>query len=112
MLQIIADACKFEPDMSKGIVVIESTLGGPPYNDAHDELNAKDAISLAQQYASQLGMAPAWLNGNKQGPYAVNAEGIPLGDVRGPKGEQLDPKHPRMQPAKYRTDIPLSRPVR
>lgn len=112
MLEIKPDACSFEPDRSRGTVVIESDLTGPPFNAAFDELTGNGTVQMAQQFATQMGCAPAYLNGNKIGPYPVNAEGLPLEEVKGQDGKPLPQTHPRMQPAKYRVDVPIARSIR
>ncbi len=112
MLQVVEAACKFEPDRSRGTVVIESDCQGPPFTEAFTELEGQDSVKLAQQYACTLGCAPAYLNGNKGSPYPVNAEGLSLENVRDEKGQALHQSHPRMQPARYRVDVPVSRPIR
>lgn len=112
MLKVVTEACVFQPDGSRGMVVIESDAVGPPFTEAFSELEGSASVSLAQQYATTQGCSPAYLNGNKIGPYPVNAEGLSLEQVRGPKGEALPQQHPRMQPAKYRVEVPVSRPLR
>lgn len=112
MLQVIPEASLFHPDGSRGTVVIESDQGGPPFTDAFQELESQGAVQLAQQYATSQGCAPAYLNGNKIGPYPVNNDGLSLEQVRGPKGEALPQQHPKMQPFRYRVDVPVSRPLR
>lgn len=111
-LQVVEKACQFEPDRSRGTIVIESDLGGPPFTDAFQELDGAPSVQLAQQYACAMGCAPAYLNGNKIGPYPVNSEGLSLENVRDEKGQPLHQAHPRMQPDRYRVDIPVSRPIR
>lgn len=112
MLQVVEDASTFTPDRSRGVVVVESDVDGPPFNDAFYELDSQDARHLAQGYAAQMGIAPAYLNGNVLGPYPVNAEGLSLEHVRGPQGQPLPAQHPRMQVKRYRVDVPVSRPLR
>lgn len=112
MLQVIPEASQFHPDGSRGTVVIESTAPGPPFTEAFQELEGQQAVALAQQYAVTQGCSPAYLNGNKIGPYPVNAQGLSLELVRGDKGEALPQQHPKMQPARYRVDVPVSRPLR
>jgi len=111
-LTIVTERSKFEPDMSRGTVVVESDSGGPPFNEAFAELDGVAATNLACQFAASLGCAPAYLNGNKLGPYAVNEAGVPLDEVRGPGGRPLPQTDPLMQPARYRVDVPVTRPMR
>ena len=112
MLKVVVEASQFQPDGSRGMVVVESDCVGPPFTEAFSELESQQAVHVAQQYATTQGCSPAYLNGNKIGPYPVNAEGLSLEQVRGPKGEALPQTHPRMQPAKYRVEVPVSRPLR
>jgi len=112
VLKVVEAACVFEPDRSRGQVTIESDQGGPPFTDAFQELEGQGSVQLAQQYACAMGCAPAYLNGNKIGPYPVNAEGLSLENVRDEKGQPLHQSHPRMQPSRYRVDVPVSRPIR
>jgi hypothetical protein len=112
VLKVVSDACAFEPDRGRGMVVIESDETGPPFLKAFTELEGQETIKLAQNYACQCGCAPAYLNGNRTSPYPVNSEGLSLEHVRGPKNESLPPQHPRMQPVRYRVDVPVSRPLR
>lgn len=112
MLNVIESACQFAADGSRGTVVIESDQGGPPFTDAFQELDSQDAVALAQQYAVTRGCSPAYLNGNKGSIYPVNKDGLSLEHVRGDKGEALPQQHPKMQPTRYRVDVPVSRPIR
>lgn len=112
MLSIIPEVCEFLPDRSRGVIVIESDIGGPPFNAAFDELKGTDAITMAQGYASSNGLGVAYLNGNVEGPYPVNSEGLSLEHVRDGQGKSLPAQHPRMQPARYRVSVPVSRPIR
>lgn len=109
MLQIIASACEFQPDRSKGTVVIESDQGGPPFTNAFQELSGMEGANLAVTFATQMGCTPAAVNGNKQGPYAVNADGVSLENVKDAQGNPLPQTHPAMQPHRYRIDVPVAR---
>ena len=112
-LKIVTEACTFAADRSSGRIVVESDVAQAPFNAAFDELSGSEATTLALNYASQMGCAPAHLNGNRVGPYAVNTKGIPLEDVRDPETRQpYPPQHPEVQPARYRVDIPVTRPMR
>lgn len=112
MLQVIVEASKIAPDGSRGTVVVESDQEGPPFTAAFHELEGADVVALAQQYAATKGCTPAYLNGNKGSIYPVNAEGQSLEHVRDGNGHALPQQHPRMQPKRYRVDIPVSRPIR
>lgn len=111
-LLIVEAACQTTPDRSRGMIVVESDCEGPPFTDAFHELDSQDARALAQGYAAQLGIAPAFINGNVQGPYPVNFEGLSLEHVRDGDGKALPQNHPRMQPKRYRVDVPVTRPLR
>ena len=111
-LLIVEKACSVTPDRSRGVIVVESDNVGPPFTEAFHELDGQDARSLAQGYAAQLGVAPAFINGNVIGPYPVNKEGMSLEHVRDGDGHPLPANHERMQPARYRIDVPVNRPLR
>jgi hypothetical protein len=113
VLNIVVNACNFQPDRSRGVVVIESDLGpkGGNFQEAFSELESQATVQMAQGYAAQCGCAPAMLNGNKQGPYPVNSEGLSLEHVKDDRGNNLPPQHPRMQPVRYRVDVPVCRPL-
>jgi hypothetical protein len=112
MLRVVIKDCIIQDDRSAGKIVVESDCTGPPYQAAFTELDTLDARKLAQGYAASVGIAPAHINGNVQGPYPVNSAGTPLEDVRGDKGQTLPPQHPLMQPKSYRIDVPVCRPLR
>jgi hypothetical protein len=112
VLKVVESACEFEPDRSRGKIVIESDCHGPPFTDAFSELEGQASVQLAQQFACTVGCAPAYLNGNKIGPYPVNSEGLSLEQVRDKDGKTLPQTHPRMQPSRYRVDVPVTRPIR
>jgi hypothetical protein len=112
MIKVVEQACVFQPDMSKGTVVLESDVEGPNFSQAFDELNGMDARSIAQAFAASKGCAPAYLNGNVVGPYPINSQGFPLDMVRSENGQPLPQTHPLMQPARYRLEVPVSRPLR
>lgn len=112
MLRVIEAESVAAPDGSRAKVVVESDLGGPPFQGAFDELKEGMAARVAAMgWAVSKGVAPAHMNGNVIGPYPVNAEGLPLERVRGPAGEPLPMAHARMQPWRYRVDVPLARPL-
>jgi hypothetical protein len=111
-LNIVGKACQFSSDLSKATITIESDLPGPPFTDGIYELEQVGARNLAIAYAGQVGMGVAHLNGNTSSVYPVNSDGVPLHEVRGPAGEPLPPQHPKMQPARYRIDVPVTKPIR
>lgn len=111
MLRVVAEACHFEQDRSRGTIVVESDCGGPQFQAAFSELEGMECVKLAQQFAAMQGCAPPLLNGNKSSPYPVNSEGKSLEAVRGANGEALPQQSPLMQPARYRVDIPITRPI-
>lgn len=112
MLHVIAEACEMLPDNSKGSVVLESDCSGPPFHAAFEELSGRVAIDAAMSHAALLGMGSPYLNGNIDGPYPVNSEGLPLDMVRDSKGGSLPVTHPRMQVYRYRVTVPLTRSFR
>lgn len=112
MLQIVEKDCTFTPDRARAVIVIESTCEGPPFTDAFYELDTQAARQLAQGYAAQMGVAPAYINGNVEGPYPVNSDGLSLEFVKDSKGNSLPQSHPKMQPKAYRISVPVCRPLR
>lgn len=110
-LSVVPEACVPTPDGSRATVVVESDITGN-FAEAIEELSSVKGRECALWYARQhLGIAPAHMNGNVIGPYAVSSEGLPLEQVRGDRGEVLPQTHPKMQPAKYRVDVPVVRPL-
>lgn len=112
MLRVVEEASQIAPDGSRGVVVVESDCPGPTFEAAFAELDTQRTVELAQGWAATKGCAPACLNGNKTSPYPVNADRVPLEQVRGPKNEMLPQTHPMMQPAAYRIDVPVARSFR
>lgn len=110
-LTVVVSKSEFQPDASRGVVVIESDIG-PPFTGAFDELQSLDAVKMAQQYAAAKGCSPPMVNGNKIGPYAITAEGLSLDQVKDKDGNVLPQSDPRMQPAKFRLDVPMARSIR
>jgi hypothetical protein len=110
-LRVIDSACRFSDDLSKGVIVIESDL--PSFPDAINELKeGYGARNLATHTAAvRAGISSARINGNVSGAYAVNKEGTPLDQVRDANNQPLDQRHERMQPAHYRVDVPISKPI-
>ncbi len=106
-LYVNEDASRFAADRSSGTVVVESD--NPELGMQVDELGSAAARHLASGYAAACGVGDARINGNTQ-TYPVNDEGLPLDQVKDPAtGDPLPQKHIRMQPAKFRADIPVCR---
>lgn len=109
-IHIVESACQFTPDLGRGKIVVESD--DRDFQKAFFELTEGiDARNLAVAFAARLGMASPRVNGNIQGPYPINRAGIPLEEVRGPDGQGLPQQHEQMQPARYRIDVPVCRPL-
>jgi hypothetical protein len=107
MLLVVESACQFAPDRSKGVVVIESDCSGPPFTAAFTELDSAEARRLAIVYAQSAGVVPPRINGNVIGPYPVNSEGMSFENIHDEQGQPLPAGHPRMQPKRYRIDVPV-----
>lgn len=109
MLSVVEKASRFEADLSRGVVVIESDDTNFPM--AIDELSSVEARNRAIGFAAVNGMGDPRINGNVVGPYAINNDGVPLEAVRDPVNPavSLPPTHPKMQPARYRADVPVTR---
>lgn len=107
MITVIPQDCEIAPDLSRGTIVIESDKSGPPFHEAFEELKDMATRNHALQYATTVGIAGALMNGNLDGPYAVNKEGVPLDRVRGPGNTALPPSHELMQPHRYRISVPV-----
>lgn len=112
-VHVVAKACRIEPDCSRGVITLESDLGGGGnFADAIYELEASETRNFALGAAARAGISNPHINGNLSGIYPVNSEGLSLDQVKDEKGEALPARHPRMQPARYRIDVPVSRPIR
>jgi len=111
MLQVVESACRFQPDMSRGNVVVESSCDGRTggFQEAFSELDSMDARSMATGFAARHGMGDPRINGNVSSPYPVNADGVSLEAVKDGEGNPLPQTHPKMQPARYRVDVPVTR---
>lgn len=107
-LNVIEKACKFTPDRGRVVVVIECSETSQ-FAQAITELGEIGARNLALSYAAANGIAWPCINGNVGHPYAVNSEGYSLENVKDENGDPLPPQNPRMQPARYRIDIPVTR---
>jgi hypothetical protein len=112
MLGIVTACCEFQPDMSRGVVVVESDHGPGNFAAAFEELQNPEARTFAQGYAASRGMAAARINGNIEGPYPINSEGLVLDQVKGPDSKPLPQTHARMQPHRYRVSVPVCQPLR
>ena len=107
-LKVIPEACKFTEDGGQGVVTVECDRT-QQFNLAIEELQGTASRGLAIRYAAERGMGDPRINGNIGYPYAVNAEGLSLELVKGEDGNPLPQQHPRMQPARYRVDVPVTR---
>lgn len=107
-LKVIAEASKFTDDNSSGVVVVESERNSE-FNLAIEDLQGVGARNLAIKYATERGVGDARINGNIGYPYPVNSQGKSLEAVKDENGNSLPPQHPLMQPARYRTDVPVTR---
>jgi hypothetical protein len=109
-LFVVEDACTFGSDRAKGTIVIESTDDDFPR--AIENLRSVDARNLAIGYAaSHEGMGDPRINGNLIGPYAVNNKGVPVDKVMDDSQGKLPVDHPSLQPAAYRVEVPVTRPI-
>lgn len=107
-LKVIQDASKFTDDNGQGVIVVENERRSE-FNIAIEELQSIAARNLAIKYAAEKGMGDPRINGNVGYPYPVNSKGISLENVKDENGNSLPPQHPLMQPARYRTDVPVTR---
>lgn len=108
-LHVVGDACKFNDDMGQGVVVIENDRVSD-FGIAIEELGMIDARNMAIRYAASKGMGDPRINGNLSGAYPVNNEGLSLDQVHNRDGGgSLPAQHPRMQPSRYRIDVPVTR---
>lgn len=112
MLHVIESASEIAADGGRGRVVVESDCGGPPFTKAFAELESQDTRNLALNWAGTHGISSASLNGFSSAPYPVNVDGRSMEAIRGEKGEALPQNHQKMQPARYRVDVPVCRPAR
>ena len=107
-LQVVESASTFANDLSHGVIVVESTEKSA-FNLAIDALSTAEARVLALGYAASRGVADPRINGSPSSAYPVNHEGLALEMVKDASGQTLPADHPRMQPACYRIDIPVTR---
>lgn len=107
LFYVLEPACTFATDNSRAIVVIESANDNGA--QAIEELSTADARNLALGYASRRGVSDPRLSGVTPYPYPVNSEGLTLDRVVDQAGQPLPPQSPRMQPARYRVDIPVTK---
>lgn len=107
-LSVVPAACKFTDDNGQGVVVIECDRADK-LNLAIEELQGTPARNLAIKFAAERGVGDPRINGNIGYPYAVNAEGLSLEAVKDEAGNSPPQTHPRMQPARFRVDVPVCR---
>lgn len=107
-LHVIAAASKFTDDNGQGVVVVECDRASH-FNLAIEELQGTPARNLAIKFAAERGLGDPRINGNIGYPYAINSEGLSLELVKDGEGNPLPQTHPRMQPARYRVDVPVCR---
>ena len=107
-LQVVEQATKFTSDRSHGTVVIESDIT-QQFPMAIEELGSVDARNLAIGFAAAHGVPDPRINGQTPGAYPINMDGLSLEMVKGEDGKPLPPQSPKMQPARYRIDIPICR---
>ena len=110
MLHIVDAASNptFTPERSRVTVVLESDIVGHWSQAILELTEGGGARNEALAWAARNGMSQPCLNGNMSGAYAINSAGEQLADVKDPQGQPLPPKHPRMQIARYRIDVPLA----
>ncbi len=107
-LHVIPEASKFTDDNGQGVVVVECDRA-TDFNLAIEELQGIAARNLAIKFATERGVGDARINGNIGYPYPVNSQGRSLETVKGTDDAPLPVHHPLMQPARYRTDVPVTR---
>lgn len=108
-IQVVEQASKIDENGAEAVVVIESDEVRN-FGLAIEELNGAGAKQLACQWASSKGLAPAACKPHGAGAYPINGEGLSLELVVDEATKQpLPPQHPRMQPARYRVDVPVAR---
>lgn len=102
MLKLVESATNYAPDMTRGVVVIESDSGPGKFAEAIEELSGNDAKHFALHSVAHLGLTH--INGNIIGPYPVNTDGKVLDS-----DSELPATHPNRQPHRYRIDVPVTR---
>jgi hypothetical protein len=109
MLHVVEKACQVTADRARATVVVESDIVHD-FSQAIEELQGVDARNVALGWAAGQGVADPRINGNIDGCYPINAQGLSLDQVRDPKtGQSLPQQHPLMQPARYRADVPITK---
>lgn len=106
MLHVVESASKFSDDYGQGAITVESDIR-EPLSLAIEELQTIEARNLAIRYAASKGVSDPRVNGNTSSAYPVNVEGVPLEEVKDESGLALPAHHPKMQPSRYRVDIPI-----
>ena len=104
VLQVIEKATNYSPDMTRGVIVIESDLGQGKFPEAMEELSGNEAKHFALNTVAHMGLTH--INGNIIGPYPGNSNGTVLGSDA---DAALPPTHPDRQPHRYRIDVPVTR---
>lgn len=106
-LVVVEPECHFAADRSRARIVVESTNDDLPRSI--EDLQSTDSRNLAVAYASAMGVGDARLNGNVEGPYAINDDGVSLDEVADQQGGPLPYDHPKMKVAAYRCVVPVTR---
>jgi hypothetical protein len=104
---VVGNATTFAPNLYSGRVVLETAADN--FGAEIEALSSIEAKNCALRYAAQCGVPDPCLNGLVQAPYAVNKDGIPLDEVRGPNGETLPYTHQDMQVSRYQVAVPVHR---
>lgn len=110
MLHIVTegpDRTRLAEDLSSAVVVVESDKGFAhgSFLAAFEELSSIEVRNRAIGYAAAQGVADPRVNDSPSAPYAVNAQGIPLEQVKSRDGEPLLLTDPLMQPHRYRSSV-------
>jgi hypothetical protein len=106
-VSVLPSECEFSADLSSAKIVVESN--NKDFPRAIEDLQHMDVRKLAAGYAASQGVADPRLSSLSVNTYPVNAAGVSLDRVKDADGKPLPPRHPDMQPAKYRAEFRLSR---
>lgn len=105
-VHVVERACVGDDGLSKITVVLRSDK--ETLSERITELqDTNQARNLALRYAGSLGMHSPRLTGMATAAYPINRNGVPLDQVKGPRGEPLDMRHQDMQVADHWLEIPL-----
>lgn len=104
---VVPDKSTFDTDLHRGTVVLESA--DRDFARAIETLRSAEVRNLAIAHAAKQGMSGPRINGNVT-VYPVNLDGLPLDQVVDASGQTPAQTHPRMQPRRYRVDVPVARP--